>query len=103
MMSAVTTWTTVIGVLVVGACFMRLLKELYPDGKMDHAAARVIRLTGLIPALGTAGLLVLCVLGMCLIPAWTEALTWVTAATALAGCVWYVEQCVRAVRKSRIP
>ena len=101
-MGNVLTWTTAIGIVVVGVYFMRLVKELYPDGKMDHAAARVIRSAGLIPALGTAGLLVLCVLGMSLFPAWTEALTWVTAATALAGCVWYIERCVRAVRESRL-
>ena len=101
-MSNVITWTTVVGIVVVGLFYIRLLKELCPDGKMDPAAAQVIRSAGLIPALGTAGLLVLCVFGMALVPAWTEALAWVAAATALAGCVWNIERCVRAVRKSRL-
>ena len=100
-MGDISTWAVGFGLLIAAVFFLRMLREIYPNGTLDSSAFLVFRSASLPPLFAMVGVLVLCGIAIGLFPAIVPAWLWVMGAVALGGWIWMAERGIRAVRDAR--
>ncbi|WP_353111502.1 hypothetical protein [Microbacterium sp.] len=100
-MDTLAFWVIPLGVIGVLALFVRLLRTMYRDGRLDPADLQAARSAQLLPLV----VLVVVLLGEILlfegIGLPVAAIPLVIGVTALLGIAWAVERARRAVRRAR--
>lgn len=100
-MGDISTWATGIGLLIAAVFYLRMLRVVYLDGKLDPAAFLVFRSASLRPLFVMVAVLVLCAVAMGVFPFAVPGLLWAMGLAVLAGWIWMAERGIRAVRVSR--
>lgn len=95
------TWATVIGIAVVFSCYMRMLRVLYVNGKLDRTAFLTMRSASLLPLGVMLTAMVLAWFVLAWIGAAAPVVPWVIGGLVIVGSVWACERRVRAVRRQR--
>jgi len=93
------TWGTLIGIAVVFFCYMRMLRVLYINGKLDQTAFLMMRSASLLPL----GIMITAMLLAWFALTWIGVavliVPWVIGGLAVLGSVWACERGVRVVQR----
>ena len=101
MISSPSSWVVLVSIAVLLFCYMRMLRVLYVNGKLDWPAFSMMRSASLLPL----GVMVAAMALAWFVLAWAGSavvmLPWALGGIAILGSVWACERGLRAVKRHR--